>query len=292
MRRVQASAGNAAVQRMLSGGRLARQVAPPLPVPPVLAPPTPAAPPVPGAVTQHTPAEIKAMTLEAFDGFAKGQADWALDPGLGAEVDALRGVLEFARAKEGGLSLVLGGCKKMTVQALLDTGLDAAARDDLRFYSRGVMQPPEHPTVKLTAIDDIGKARIYGQTLRKLEAVPGGVTIKKIFNQTEALDRLMAAAAVDSFIAYCTAASPTLQAEDPNQTSPEITSPATPPGTRPSSVRSPTCATSTASSTTRSCACSRTSHSRPSRSSPRRSRSCCSCTRRSTTTARSTATPT
>ena len=207
---VQASAGNAAAQRLLSGARLARAGPPP--------------PPPPGAVTHHTTAEIKAMTLEAFDRYAKDQADWALDPGVAAEKGQLQALLEFARAEELGLRPVLGGCGDMTVQALLDTGLDAAARDDLRVYSRAVVQSPAHPTIKLKAVDNVGKARIYGQALRKLEIMPGGVTIRKIFNEPEALDRLLAFGAVDAFVGYCTAKSPTLEAEDDAKSSPEITS--------------------------------------------------------------------
>jgi hypothetical protein len=110
------------------------------------------------------------------------------------------------------------------VQALLDTGLDAAARDDLRVYSRAVVQSPAHPTIKLVAVSDVGKARVYGQALRKLEVMPGGVTIKKIFNQPEALDRLLAFGAVDSFVGYCAVKRPTLEAEDDAKSSPEITS--------------------------------------------------------------------
>ena len=112
----------------------------------------------------------------------------------------------------------------MLVQALLDTGLDAAARDDLRVYSRAVVQSEAHPTVKLVAVDNVGKARIYGQALRKLEVMPGGVTIKKIFNKPEALDRLIAVGAVDAFVGYCAVKNPTMQAEDDSKTSPEITS--------------------------------------------------------------------
>lgn len=208
---VQSSAGNAAAQRLLSSARLAR-VGPPPPPPP------------PGAVTHHTTAEIKAMTLEAFDKYAKSQADWALDPGVAADKAPLQALLEFARAEELGLQPVLGACGDMTVQALVDTGLDAAARDDLRIYSRAVVQSPAHPTVKLVAVDNVGKARIYGQALRKLEVMPGGVTIKKIFNKPEALDRLLAFGAVDSFVGYCAVKSPTMQAEDDSKTSPEITS--------------------------------------------------------------------
>jgi hypothetical protein len=207
---VQATAGNAATQRVLSGARVARAGPPP--------------PPPPGAVTHHTTAEIKAMTLTAFDRYAKDQADWALDPGVAAEKGQLQALLEFARAEELGLRPILGGCGDMTVQALLDTGLDAAARDDLRFYSRAVVQSEAHPTIKLQAVDNVGKARVYGAALRKLEVMPGGVTIKKVFNEPEALDRLLAFGAVDSFQGYCTAKSPLLQAEDDAKSSPEITS--------------------------------------------------------------------
>ncbi|MEW6582311.1 MAG: SH3 domain-containing protein, partial [Actinomycetota bacterium] len=208
---VQATAGNVAARRLVDA-RLSRTGGPAV---------APVAPP-PGAVTRHTAAEIRAMTLAEFESFATRQADWGLDPGLAADVEALRGLLEFAREEEAGKRPILSGCGRMTVADLLATGMTDGVRTELRAFGQAVAQ--SHPTVRLQATADVAKARGYGAVIPKLEANPGGAALRKIINQPEALDRLIAAGAVDDFAAYCAAQRPTLEAEDQARSSPEITS--------------------------------------------------------------------
>src|SRR5215210_6287897 len=153
---LQQTAGNAAVARLIGGGPVLARVGGP-----VVAPAGPAA-------VHHTQAELDAMTLSDFDAYATEQADWATEPNRPAATpempDAykrrLRNLLEFAREDDGGQQPVLAGCGGMTVSDLLATGLDGSARAELRTYARAVAQ--SHVTVRLGALTDVARARIYG----------------------------------------------------------------------------------------------------------------------------------
>src|SRR5215210_6007107 len=147
---LQQTAGNAAVARLIGGGPVLARVGGP-----VVAPAGPAA-------VHHTQAELDAMTLSDFDAYATEQADWATEPDRPAATpempDAykrrLRNLLEFAREDDGGQQPGLAGC----------------ARAELRTYARAVAQ--SHVTVRLGALTDVARARIYGRALAKLEVTP------------------------------------------------------------------------------------------------------------------------
>jgi hypothetical protein len=197
--------GNAFVQRLVQQSVMPVQRAPAAPA----AKPAPTGP----AVAFKTPSDIANGTLSEFDEYARKQADWHTDPALSAsEIKDFRTVLEFARSKP---INVLGACKDMKVQALIDTGLTGDILKHLRSYSRAV--PGTAPTAHVKAIDDVTKAVAWGEALEKLEASPGGPTIKVIlpFGQSKDwLDELVTAGEVDSFATYARTAHPLLHADN------------------------------------------------------------------------------
>jgi hypothetical protein len=201
---MQHTQGNAFVQRLV------QQSLPPVQRAP--AAPAKAAPAGP-KVDFKLPSDIASGKLFEFDEYARKQADWHTDPALSAtEIKDFRTVLEFARSKPVN---VLGGCKDMKVQSLVDTGLTADVLKHLRSYSKAV--PGTAPTAHVKAIDDVTKAISWGEALEKLEASPGGATLKVIlpFGQsTDWLDELVSAGEVGNFANYARAAHPLLHAEN------------------------------------------------------------------------------
>ncbi|WP_028057569.1 SH3 domain-containing protein [Candidatus Solirubrobacter pratensis] len=200
---LQRAAGNSAVTAMLARIGGAPAVAPP-----------------PVASVHHTQAELEAMTLEEFERFAEGQADWAAEPGrpaatptLGPAFKAkLRALLEFAREDDGGVRPVLAGCGTMTVRDLVATGLTFSVRAKLRSYAQAVAQ--SHVTIQVQPTADVARAQVLGEAVRKLEAMPGPGVSHTIFKQTDAdsLGDLVDSGHLDDFIAYCRRCHPLLEA--------------------------------------------------------------------------------
>ncbi|HEX2572643.1 MAG TPA: DUF4157 domain-containing protein [Polyangia bacterium] len=156
--------------------------------------------------------DIQAMTLVQFERYAQDQADWATGAEVGAAKDDLRSLLELARKTPA----FLAGCAKMKVQELASLKLDPTAPHPLLTYCRAVKK--EIPTVEVAPTASLTEAIDFGKALDKLNAGPGGVTMKHIMKQTgdhPQLKALMDAGAVDDFIAYAAnPRKPALQADD------------------------------------------------------------------------------
>lgn len=160
-------------------------------------------PPDPSPAVAKTDAELRAMTLEAFDKFSRAQVDWHKSLSE-VERKPLRGLLEFAR---GGPVLV--GCADMKVQALLDTGLDATIRKRLSSYAAAVKKTV--PTVELEPIDDVARAIVWGEALEQLNATPGGPTVRHIMKKERFID-LVDSKHVDAFVHWVQQTRPALTA--------------------------------------------------------------------------------
>jgi hypothetical protein len=188
---------------------LQRQAAPPV----VVAPPVAVAPPATSA-SYHNAAAIYAMTLSAFDTYAREQADWANSPAPNAlnaaDKRTLRTILEFGRSPS-----ILNGCGNMTVQSFKDKGIVPAVTAPLRTYSQAVARTV--PTVEILQIDDINKGIEFGKALQKLEAGLGGAIIKTIIkedgSQTQLQD-LISASKIDALISYYRVCRPVLHANN------------------------------------------------------------------------------
>ena len=194
----QRSAGNAAVAQRLTGTTVQR-------VPAV----------------HHTEAEIQAMTLTEFDGYAKKQADWENEPGKPAATPALpdasrvklRGLLEWARSKDGGQQAILAACGEMKVSDLVATGMTDPVKQQLHAYALAAAQAVS--TAEVDTISDLAKAQKIGEALLKLEpALTQGVChaiLRKSDNWGDAFDRLLSGGQVDEFLRYVSTCQPLLE---------------------------------------------------------------------------------
>lgn len=174
------------------------------------------------ASVHHTEAEIRAMTLGEFDGYARSQADWENEPGRPAAQPPmadpsraeLRAVLEWGRSKVEGGQAMLTACSGMKVSDLTATGMTAPIKQQLQTYAIAAAQLV--PTAEVDTIDDVGKAQGIGEALLKLEtALTRGVchtVLRKSGNYGDALQRLMAAGLVDEFLTYVSTCQPLLEA--------------------------------------------------------------------------------
>lgn len=172
-------------------------------------------------VTYHSEADIKAMTLSDFDGYAQKQADWENEPGRPAATAAmpdasraqLRALLAWARSKDGGQQAILTACGGMKVSDVLATGLTDPVKQQLHSYAMAAAKATSTAEVDPTA--DLAKAQGIGADLLKLEpALTPGVchaVLRKSDNYGDALDRLRTAGQVDELLRYVSTCAPLLE---------------------------------------------------------------------------------
>ena len=202
---------SAGLTNVLPNPLLQRQPAP-VAAPPAAAPPAAAAPAT--LASYHNAVAIYAMTLNAFDTYAREQADWIDSPAPNelsvADKKSLRTILEFGRSPN-----ILNGCGTMTVQSLKDKGVVPAVTVPLRTYSRAVAKAV--PTVELQQTDDVSKGMDWGKALQKLEPALGGAVIQAIIkedgSQTQ-LQNLIGANKVDALVKYNQICHPILHANN------------------------------------------------------------------------------
>jgi len=152
---------------------------------------------------------LEALTLTQFDTYARDQADWATGPAVGAKKDSLWALLEKGRAQEA----FLAGCGPMKVKGLLGAMGDPKVLVALESYCAAVHK--DRPTVEVEPVSDLTEAVKMGEALPKLEATPGGVTIKTIMKQTAdqpQLQEMIKAKAIEPFGKYVKTSHPVLQA--------------------------------------------------------------------------------
>ena len=172
----------------------------------------------PVAVTPHTAAELRAMTLGDFAAFARRQADWHAAPDLRlpanlATRDALRGLLEWSES--GADHPVLTACQDMVVDGLLTHAMVVPGRANMQAYAEAVVDDT-------FAIDSAGAsvetALRWGFALRRLAALDPGVLRRVIrqngqFDYLEQLTHVMGDL-VGDFVTYAiTAPAPLLDSE-------------------------------------------------------------------------------
>ena len=162
------------------------------------------------------------MTLGQFDAYARSQADWENEPGrptaqppmADASRAELRALLEWGRSKVAGGQPMLTACAGMKVSDLIATGMTAPVKQQLQTYAIAAAQLA--PTAEVDTNDDVGKAKLIGEALVKLEPVlTQGVchtVLRKSSNYGDALQRLIDAGQVDEFLRYVSTCQPLLEA--------------------------------------------------------------------------------
>lgn len=161
-------------------------------------------------------ADIKGMTLSAFDSYAHAQADWAISSTLGVDKEPLRKLLAFARKNDG---LVLGACGNFGVQDLLQrTTGQGIIDDDLAAYSRAASATKNAGTIHIESpAANATEAVHWGEAVRKLEAGIGGLIIERVIPQNSSYEGLKALVndnAVDDFVKYFKDVKPLLDAKN------------------------------------------------------------------------------
>jgi hypothetical protein len=169
------------------------------------------------AAVYKSAAEIQAMSLSAFDGYANTQADWATSSTLGGEKEKLRSLLGLAR-KTGGL--VLGACGDFNVADLITVGAGQGASSDanLTAYGRAAGVGKNAGTIHVESpATTVAEATSWGAAILKLEQGIGGLIIERVVPQNgtfQGLQRLVSDGAVDDFVKYYKDTKPLLDAEN------------------------------------------------------------------------------
>ena len=161
----------------------------------------------PVAATFEADADVRAMTIQRFVDYTRGQADWST---------------RYASADEAQLQTLLhdllaepalqAGLRPFTVSAVL-----AVAATDwpaLRRYCAAVNDAAAVPTAKMQVAGSLARAIEIGNALPRLEAAVGGGGVLYHITRPDSVDTLIRRARLEELILYCAARSPQWHAAD------------------------------------------------------------------------------